>query len=697
VLIESGAVVGPGWLTALLAAFDADPRTGIAGPSTNHAWNEQAVVEQPGRSLDDIAAIAEALRQRFGGTTRTLEPLYSLADFCYAVRREVIEAVGAADEGYGLGPCWEMDYNIRAARTGFAAVWVCGAYVQRAPFTSRRRRSERVGFDASRRRYQDKFCGLRLSGQSAGYQPHCRGEVCEHFAPRDQIQRMIPLRPLPARVVVPAEVAVPEVVVAAPEPATALVSCIMPTGNRARFALQAVDLFLRQDYPERELIVVDDGDDHLNEQLPNDPRIRYLRVPPGLTIGAKRNRACEIARGDIIAHWDDDDWYAPTRLSVQATPLCAGDAEITGLRGGVILDLPRWEFWQTTPELHRRLFVQDVHGGTLMFRRRVWEEIARYPNRSLAEDAIFLQRCVQRRARLVAVPNDGQFVYLRHAANSWAFQCGTYLDAAGWQRVEEPAFPSADRAFLASLSPAASPAAPTGAVIATTSSRSTPLVSCIMPTANRRAFVARSIDYFRRQDYPNRELIIVDDGEDAVEDLVPDDARIRYLRLDHRQPLGTKRNIACQRAGGEIIVHWDDDDWMADRRIRAQVEGLLEAGADICGLDRLLYVDPAARAAWEYVYPGRSGSWVAGNTLCYTRALWERNPFVSAHVSEDTRFLRSRTPKKIVPLADTTICVGTIHPHNTSPKKTDGSLWRPIPLARVRDLVGAGWEALQRS
>jgi O-antigen biosynthesis protein len=88
---------------------------------------------------------------------------------------------------------------------------------------------------------------------------------------------------------------------------------------------------------------------------------------------------------------------------------------------------------------------------------------------------------------------------------------------------------------------------------------------------------------------------------------------------------------------------------------------------------------------------------VAGNTLCYTRALWERNPFVSAHVSEDTRFLRSRTPKKIVPLADTTICVGTIHPHNTSPKKTDGSLWRPIPLARVRDLVGAGWEALQRS
>ena len=63
---------------------------------------------------------AEASR-RAGTAVRTLEPLYSLADFCYGVRREVIEAIGLADEGYGLGPCWEMDYNIRAARPAGAA------------------------------------------------------------------------------------------------------------------------------------------------------------------------------------------------------------------------------------------------------------------------------------------------------------------------------------------------------------------------------------------------------------------------------------------------------------------------------------------------------------------------------------------------------------------------------------------------
>ena len=42
--------------------------------------------------------------------------------FCYAVRRRVIDAVSAADERYSLGPCWEMDYNIRAARAGWRGV-----------------------------------------------------------------------------------------------------------------------------------------------------------------------------------------------------------------------------------------------------------------------------------------------------------------------------------------------------------------------------------------------------------------------------------------------------------------------------------------------------------------------------------------------------------------------------------------------
>ena len=357
----------------------------------------------------------------------------------------------------------------------------------------------------------------------------------------------------------------------------------MPTRDRAAFVLQSIRYFQCQDYPARELIIADDGTDDLASQLPDDTRIRYLRLPPGQNLGAKRNRACELARGSIIAHWDDDDWYAPGRLSAQVAPLLSGAADISGLTGTVFFALTRWEFWSCTPELHRRLFVEDVHGGTLVYRRHLWEHLARYPNQSLAEDAAWLRQAIRHGARLCRLPNNDLFLYLRHAGNTWSFACGQYLNPQGWRRVAEPMLPLADRAFYVGRSSAAPNVSASSLVTQPTVTQ--PLASCIMPTADRRTFVPQAIAYFLRQDYPNRELIVVDDGTDAVADLIPPDPRIRYIRLARKQTLGAKRNLACQEAWGETIVHWDDDDWMAPWRLSYQMVSLLKQQADICGLD----------------------------------------------------------------------------------------------------------------
>src|SRR5438132_2828793 len=78
-----------------------------------------------------------------------------------------------------------------------------------------------------------------------------------------------------------------------------------------------------------------------------------------------------------------------------------------------------------------------------------------------------------------------------------------------------------------------------------------------MPTRNRRRFVGQSIWYSLRQNYSQRELIVLDDCEDAVADLVPNDERIRYVRLDRRLSLGAKRNLGCELSKGSLIAHWD--------------------------------------------------------------------------------------------------------------------------------------------
>jgi glycosyltransferase involved in cell wall biosynthesis len=226
-----------------------------------------------------------------------------------------------------------------------------------------------------------------------------------------------------------------------------LVTCIMPTRDRPAYVRQSIRYFERQTYPERELIILDDGIQPLAGEIPIHPRIRCVRSAPGQSVGAKRNQGCELARGTIIAHWDDDDWYGPDRLRAQVEPLLQNVAEITALRETTFFYVERWEFWKCTPQEHQRLFVGDVHGGTLVYFRHVWEYLAHYPCVSLAEDAAFLRRALNGGARLQGIPSEGLFLYLRHAANTWSLNANMFRNSSRWQRSAEPGLPLKDRAF----------------------------------------------------------------------------------------------------------------------------------------------------------------------------------------------------------------------------------------------------------
>jgi len=69
-------------------------------------------------------------------------------------------------------------------------------------------------------------------------------------------------------------------------------------------------------------------------------------------------------------------------------------------------------------------------------------------------------------------------------------------------------------------------------------------------------FVPLAIQNFLQQDYPNRELVILDDGQDSIADLTPADARVKYIRTTQRQTVGAKRNQCVQASQGNLIMHW---------------------------------------------------------------------------------------------------------------------------------------------
>ena len=218
--------------------------------------------------------------------------------------------------------------------------------------------------------------------------------------------------------------------------------------------------------------------------------------------------------------------------------------------------------------------------------------------------------------------------------------------------------------------------------------RDLPFVSCVMPTFGRHELAVRSMELFQRQDYPRCELIVVDDDPDSLESSIPNDPRIRHLRLETRHTIGGKRNLACETAVGDLLANWDDDDWYAPWRLRYQAESLLASGADVCGLSTLLYYEPASGAAWRYSWPAGQREWLADPTLMFTREFWRANPFADTNMAIDCRLFWNGKPKQLLALDDEQFFVGTIHPGNTSAKETGHAVWQSIPPETIRELLG---------
>jgi glycosyltransferase involved in cell wall biosynthesis len=681
VLLESGAQVGPGWLGRLLAALEADGRNGLAGPSTNMSWNEQGVYPQRrGDAPEEVARAANDAARRFGGETRTLGPLYSLADFCYAVRREVVEAVGAADEGYGLGPCWEMDYNIRAARAGFRGVWACSAYVHRAPFTPRRRYEEARRFEASKRLYQDKFCGARLRGEKTDFRSHCRGDDCPNFAPSALIEIRRPpradaiSRPRPASPsagTTDAETTPRAASSARPgaEPVP-LASCIMPTYNRRDFIPQALRCFTGQDYPNLELIILDDGTDPVADCLPDDARIRYVRLDRKLTIGAKRNLACTQARGQFIVHWDDDDWYPSWRVRVQLQALIERDAELCGTSRLLYYDAAADRAWEYAYGARGAAWVA---GNTLAYRKSFWER-HKFPDIQIGEDSRFVWAGAGKKVCDLLEPS--LCVAAVHPGNTSRKETdGSYWRPQPSERVHSLLGPDL-HFYRASRAPG--------------QAADWPLVSCIMPTYNRRPFIPLALRSFSAQDYPRKELVIIDDGDDAIRDLTQGLQDVRYFHLTARASIGAKRNLACRHAGGEIIAHWDDDDWYAPERLRYQVSPILKGEADITGLhnDFVLHLpDGDFWTTHPQLHKQMFVGDVHGGTLVYRRELLTQGlRYPEINLAEDAWLLHNavRRGKRLLPLANPGVFVYVRHGSNAWKEFKPGRFINPDGWERTR-------------
>lgn len=212
------------------------------------------------------------------------------------------------------------------------------------------------------------------------------------------------------------------------------VSCLIVTRpGRLERLDEAVRCFAAQTHPSCELVVVHDGGQDFDADVSSLTRT----LAPGCAVtihrsrrrslGSLRNVSVDVAAGDVVCQWDDDDLHHPRRVEVQLAHMVErdrehiGSAEITA--GGAACLLTDqlhlfesdgevcWDDWTV------ERFPHSLIPGTLVARRG---GLPRYPRRRRGEDTAVVKGLVGDGKRVRGLQDHGWlYVYVQHGTNVW--------------------------------------------------------------------------------------------------------------------------------------------------------------------------------------------------------------------------------------------------------------------------------------
>lgn len=152
-------------------------------------------------------------------------------------------------------------------------------------------------------------------------------------------------------------------------------------------------------------------------------------------------------------------------------------------------------------------------------------------------------------------------------------------------------------------------------------------VSVIVPIYNVEKYIGKCVDSIRNQDYPNIEIIRVDDGSpdkspQIIDEMASNDDRIKVIH-EKNGGVSSARNRGIAAATGEYIMFVDGDDWVDDDYVSYFVDLIEKHGCDI-GMDKNNYmVEKTMSADKSYrVSAEKAIEWIYLGTLFV--AVWNK-------------------------------------------------------------------------
>ncbi|GGI46960.1 glycosyl transferase [Paenibacillus marchantiophytorum] len=213
--------------------------------------------------------------------------------------------------------------------------------------------------------------------------------------------------------------------------ATAKGVSIITCTNRPRFFDNILYNFQRQQFPQKELIIILNHDrmnlDDYRRKARQVGNVRVYQVNEMTSLGQCLNCGISKSKFLYIAKFDDDDYYSPFYLKEQMKAIRRTKSDIVGKHACLVFLAATKQLLIRSPH-ERNKEAQFVQGGTLLFHRRVLRKV-RFPDRSLGEDVIFLRACSHNGFKTFAT-TPFNYVYIRRKdkqSHTWRAKDGFYL------------------------------------------------------------------------------------------------------------------------------------------------------------------------------------------------------------------------------------------------------------------------------
>ena len=199
-----------------------------------------------------------------------------------------------------------------------------------------------------------------------------------------------------------------------------------------------------------------------------------------------------------------------------------------------------------------------------------------------------------------------------------------------------------------------------------------PNVSIVTLTYNRRIFMPLAKYSYMIQSYPEDKLewVIVDDGEDSIEDTLIGVPNVKYVRLDTKTSIGEKRNIGVQNAMYDTIVMMDDDDVYPNNSVLHRV-AMMNKECVFCTTIPCYDIQKMSSFMNVPPYTIKISERVSEATLGFKKSFWEARKFSDVQIAEGNAFIQGREEmcREISPQE---VIVSLCHSGNTSARKVDG-------------------------